>query len=147
MSRPLSRIRSLVSEIEEIHRSGQQGNKPRPQPLPISETKAATPVTETIAVTTQVKAREVNSAKEETDIFAALNEVVHLGKPLGVAEVREEQDQQPPSKISMKLSGPVSLSLQIEDSGETVELKQIGNLLEIRFEDGKAFHLPLKAMA
>jgi hypothetical protein len=50
-------------------------------------------------------------------------------------------------KVSMQLSGAVALSLQIQNTGETIEVKQIGNMLEIRFADGKAFHLPLKLVA
>jgi hypothetical protein len=52
-----------------------------------------------------------------------------------------------PGRVSVQWSGSVTLELQIENSNERMELKQVGDSIEIRFEDGKAFHIPLKAVA
>ena len=129
MSRSLSRIRSLISEIEEIHRQGQQGGHSG------------------LSRSAQIKPQPVAPLKEipsnePPDPFLALADVVHLD------ESRDALNETPSQgKVALKLSGTVTLSLQIENAQETIEIKQVGNLLEIRFADGKAFHLPLKAVA
>jgi hypothetical protein len=121
MSRSLARIRNLVSEIEEIHRNGQQGRRAAPEvrlavaPEPQVETQTQVPVSEVPSDTT--------------------SPLVNL------------DDYRKEGQIFMRLKGSVALSLQMEDSGETIQVKQLGDMLEIRFEDGKAFHLPLKAVA
>ena len=148
MSRSLSRIRNLVSEIEEIHRQGQQGRKsastpslnPAPAPEPVS---VPTPplVEEYIPEASPVL--ELKTKPEPVDPFEALSEVVSLEEHrTDVPEVAVSE-----AKIFMQLNGAVALSLQIADTGEIVELKQVGDLLEIRFKYGNAFHIPLKAVA
>jgi hypothetical protein len=156
MSRSLSRIRNLVSEIEEIHRKGQQGGKyarapsaqtspeptPAPSPLP-DHAPVAVPHSPVETYVPEPSPVLKSGLYEEVDPFEELSRVVHLD------ERRDSLTAEAPTeaKICVQLSGAVALSLQIENSGETVELKQVGNLLEIRFLDGKAFHIPLKAMA
>jgi hypothetical protein len=51
------------------------------------------------------------------------------------------------SRVSVHWSGDVVIELQLADSPETVELRQAGDLIEIHFADGKAFHIPFKAVA
>jgi hypothetical protein len=149
MSPSLNRIRNLVTEIEEIHRHGQQGRIGVALRAENQKAEAAAvfvmpeKVVEPVKNVEPLKAMEAIKIEEETiDPFAELASVVHLDQ-------HRESLREPvkPAKVFMTLSGAIALSLQIEDTGETVELKQNGNQLEIRFADGKAFHLPLKAMA
>ena len=163
MSRSLSRIRNLVSEIEEIHRLGQQGGKaaltrtaslkaePAPTP-PKVETRVAAPepVLKSVPapdpiIEPVVTAAEPRSVPEESDPFEELANIVDLDEHRDI--FNDDSLTPRAAKLYMRLSGAVALSLQIEEAGETVELKQIGDLLEIRFADGKAFHLPLKTVA
>ncbi len=53
----------------------------------------------------------------------------------------------PPSRVSLQWSGSVVLDLQFPHSSETLQLRQVGDLIEIRFSDGKAVHIPFKAVA
>ena len=138
MSRSLSRIRSLVSEIEEIHRHGQQGG--RAAMTRTADLKADASNHEPV-ISPQAKAAPP-LPEEVQDPFEELSKVVNLD------DHRDPFSETPKrAKVFMQLTGGVVLNLQIEDAGETVELKQVGDLLEIRFLDGKAFHIPLKAMA
>jgi len=151
MSRSLTRIRNLVSEIEEIHRQGQQGGmaafarstqhkaESHPIPAPIPAPAPVAPVETYIPEPSPVLER----APDPVDPFEELNKVVHLDEHRDI--FAEEMPRE--AKIFMQLSGAVALSLQIEDTGEMVELRQVGEMLEIRFSDGKAFHIPLKAVA
>jgi len=83
--------------------------------------------------------KEAEQIIPEPSKVSTLNE--HREPPISPAMCTEE------GKVYLRLKGAVALSLQIEDAGETVLVKQVGDLLEIRFADGKAFHLPLKPMA
>jgi hypothetical protein len=144
MSRSLSRIRSLVSEIEEIHRQGQQGGQANIR-------RAQVPPVELAPVMPPPKPVEPYSPEPspvlevEADPFEDLAKVVHLDERRD--DSLEETPREGEAKVFMQLTGAVAVNVQIGETGEVVQLKQIGKLLEIRFTDGKAFHIPLKAMA
>jgi hypothetical protein len=116
MSRSLNRIRSLVSEIEQIQKRGQLGDS-----LGITHRN-------------EFAAGSVKDPVIETPTDQA--EVIQL--PLGRGD---------PGRVSVKLSGAVVLELQVEDSNERVELRRVGDAIEIRFSDGKAVHIPFRAVA
>jgi hypothetical protein len=117
MSRSLNRIRNLVSEIEQIQKKGQLGEMP-------SLTQCASPVDP--RSDTRREAAELASAE--------------------VIPIRTESAVEP-GRVSVKLAGAVVLDLQIEDSSERVELRRVGDAIEIRFSDGKAVHIPFRAVA
>ena len=139
MSRSLSRIRNLISEIEEIQRQGQQSSKAasdRTAPL-LPEPRA-----DAVAVQSPFVHFEKPKSATSPDPFEEIANLVDLDtkrpEPVGARTA---------GKVFVQLSGEVALSLQIEDSQETVELKQVGDMIEIRFADGKAFHIPFKAVS
>jgi len=112
MSRQLSRIRSIISEIEEIQKQGQ------------SEGRAQLP-------------------QRETEPMA---EVVELRPPVTTIPAPTAEDAEA-GRIGIQLTGNVVIALQIENTNETVEIRQVHDSIEIRFTDGKAVHLPLKNVA
>ncbi len=171
MSRSLSRVRNLISEIEEIQRQGQQGGRSAlertmsfksdevvkasvqapVQPLtpPVTPVQTA-PIVESVAPVAQMvpppKAEAVSQAAPVTptpDPFLGLDDVVSFDAKNSGPEIESVQA----GKVFMQLTGHVALQLQIEDSDEVLALQQIGNMLEIRFPDGKAFHIPIHSVA
>ena len=128
MSRSLNRIRSLVSEIEQIQKRGQLSS--------------ATSVSRSAIVERQTPDQEglVESAEEVK--ITPTEPILRLAPPTGSNAVAEKK-----GRVAVQLSGAVVLELQIEDSHERLELKQVGDAIEIRFQDGKAFHIPFKAVA
>ena len=117
MSRQLSRIRSIISEIDEIQKQGQtEGKAHLQQRVPNFVT---TPVVE-----------------PSPEVIAPVYEM----KPRPTEELKN-------GKVSIQMTGNITVALQIENSDEVVEVRQIENAIEIRFVDGKAFHLPLKNVA
>jgi uncharacterized membrane protein len=126
MSRQLSRIRSIISEIEEIQKQGQSEGKAqlqqRPQ-IPLASTPIFTPPVAPLA-----------------DLSAPVFEF----KPAAVNSTAEEIK---PGKIAIQLTGNIFVALQIENTDEVVEIRQVNQSIEIRFSDGKAVHLPLKNVA
>jgi hypothetical protein len=112
MSRSLNRIRSLVSEIEQIQKRGQLGDS---LGITHGEMGSQGPV-------------PVDASESATVISLPV----------------KEPD---PGRVSVKLSGAVVLELQVEDSNECVELRRVGDAIEIRFSDGKAVHIPFRAVA
>lgn len=53
----------------------------------------------------------------------------------------------PEGKILIQMTGKIAVQLQMDDTDEIVEVRQLGEMIEIRFNDGKAIHLPLKNVA
>jgi hypothetical protein len=111
MSQGLNRIRSLVSEIEQIQK---QGQKSPVRTLPQAESK-------------------VLPFEPE--------------RPRPVETVAPAEGGAAQSRVSLQWSGNVVLDLQFPHSSETLQLRQVGGLIEIRFSDGKAVHIPFKAVA
>ena len=149
MSRSLSRVRNLISEIEEIQRQGQQGargsmnviSEPLMGQAPV--VAIVPPVQEAPQEPVVEVSTPVSQVRPEVDPFEGLSRVVDLDSRR--PEVQSIAPQ--PGKIFVQLSGQVALQLKIEDSSEVLELKQLGDILEIRFADGKAFHLPINSVA
>jgi hypothetical protein len=127
MSRSLNRIRSLVSEIEQIQKRGQLGESLQMSQSAIAPTPPLPPM----------------EAKEEVPVqISAPTQAAAPVIPLPERKVEAKE-----GRVSVRLSGSVVLDLQIEDSGERVELRRLTDGIEIRFSDGKAFHIPFQAVA
>lgn len=65
----------------------------------------------------------------------------------GLAMSSTEKKVEPDSKVYMQLTGKIALQLQLENTDETVQVRHCGETIEIRFNDGKAIHLPIKVVA
>ena len=161
MSRSLSRVRNLITEIEEIQRQGQQGGRSALERTvsfksdEIPKSVANVPLVD--AAPPQPKIEAVKSPVVEVpkepvvetvnlppqDPFEDLDEVVRFDSKRPAPAIESVQA----GKVFVQLSGHVALQLQIEDSPEVLALQQIGNMLEIRFPDGKAFHIPINSVA
>ncbi len=128
MSRSLNRIRSLVSEIEQIQKRGQLNS--------------ATSVSRSVTTERQPPDQEILVEAVEEVKIPPSEPILRLAPPTGSNVVAEKK-----GRVAVQLSGAVVLELQIEDSHERLELKQVGDAIEIRFQDGKAFHIPFKAVA
>jgi hypothetical protein len=119
MSRSLNRIRSLVSEIEQIQKQGQKPGRVISFPDP------------PLVAVAPPEPRVDQSSQPGP---------VKLNPPVQVAP-------EPESRVSMEWSGSVLLELYLPQTAEKIQLKQVGEWIEIRFSDGKAFHIPFKAVA
>jgi hypothetical protein len=145
MSQSLNRIRSLVSEIEQIQKQGQRVSRaaPRfdlsavpaesesfPEPKSVSDAGASNSASIEKVVSESLEPRTEASAeaKQETG-------------PVARAELALE------NRVMVQWSGNLVLELVLPQNAEKIELKQIGDWIEIRFSDGKAFHIPFKAVA
>lgn len=162
MSRSLSRIRNLVSEIEEIQRQGQQGGRaaldrttnqkpvpetPKPrylsqEPAPLKSVAPQEPSVSNVFSVSQAPQVDTPIA---VDPFESLDSLFAIPTPPPANLVVNKPENS--GKVFMHLAGQVVLSLQIENSDEIVELRHHGGVIEIRFADGKAVHLPLKTVA
>lgn len=118
MSQGLNRIRSLVSEIEQIQKQGQRNSSHRNQPEPEARVLPFEPV----------RAKPVEVAPPAASEQVSPSEVT-------------------PSRVTLQWSGSVILNLQFPHSSENLQLRQVGDSIEIRFSDGKAVHIPFKAVA
>ena len=107
-----SKIRSLIADIEEIQKQGQQAPEAPVTVLPIEP---------------MVDKQPHLQAVPQDEV------VPQLGK------------------IGMQLTGNVVIQLQIDLSDEVLEIRQVKihneTMIEIRFTDGKAVHLPVKSVA
>lgn len=109
----------MVSEIEEIQKLGRTEGKAQLQPV----------------------------APIIPEIHHNGGDVLEFKAPEPQAPVVEVAAPAAPAKISLQLTGNITVALQIENSDEVVEIRQVENMIEIRFNDGKAVHLPLKNVA
>jgi hypothetical protein len=119
MSQGLNRIRSLVSEIEQIQKQGQK-TQPRLQTQVEARVLPFEPVRSKPAETVAPEAPEIPKTPEAASA---------------------------PGRVTLQWSGSVVLDLRFPHSSETLQLRQVGDLIEIRFSDGKAVHIPFKAVA
>ena len=139
MSRSLNRIRSLVSEIEQIQKRGQLGESlqvPQSVSAPTG-TPAPVELQDAVPVSVVPPAAAVAPSASPTQASA----------PAPVIPLPERKVEVQEGRVTVRLSGAVVLDLQIEDSGERVELRRLSDGIEIRFSDGKAFHIPFQAVA
>ncbi len=109
MSRTLSRVRALVSEIDAI----QTGGRNHPPSFQRSRQRHVSLV---------------------SDNVIPLNSNMVFRSELGLSE----------EKILIQLSGKISLKLKLNETDQFVEVRQMGESIEIKLSDGKAIHLPLK---
>ncbi len=123
MSNQLSRIRNLITEIDQIQKLGQVMPKVAESlPFPVMPTEA-----------------KVNN--EEKPLEAAIDNLVIL------PDAPQTEQAFVMGKVAIRLTGNVVVQLQIDDTNEVVEVSRIENAIKISFSDGKAVHLPLKAVA
>ncbi len=139
MSQSLNRIRSLISEIDQIQKQGQKSHRSPGgmDALVFAEQRslAAAPVP-VPAPAAQVAAPGV--APVAAPIPAPVSEA-KAPEPAPVSA--------PESRVKVEWSGTVILELQLSEADEKVELRQRNGQIEISFSDGKAFHIPFKAVA
>lgn len=149
MSQSLNRIRSLVSEIEQIQKQGQRvsrsGSRYDLSSVPAEEPALAEqPSTVESAVQPQVTTENVAPERAESRVESApepKQEPASGPAPLARAEFAPE------SRVMVQWTGNLVLELVLPQNAERIEMKKIGDWIEIRFSDGKAFHIPFKAVA
>ncbi len=128
MSKALSRVRALVSEIDVIQSQGRKSVLGAPLLKPvIAESEP-----------------QSTSTIQQASPTAVTAPVSHETPPNNVIPLQSQASE---SKIFLQLTGKIAVQLQLEHSDEIVEVRQQGETIEIRFTDGKAIHLPLKSVA
>ena len=143
MSRQLLKLKSLISEIEEIQKQGQK--KPSVADSMVESPSAFQPIQEEESVPAfqEMAIDSIPNLVEETFAHARQNESeAPLQRVTPVTELKTST-----GKVSMEVSGNVSLKIKLEESDEIVEVKRIGENLSISFSDGKSVQLPLKNVA
>ena len=139
MSRELSKIRSLINEIDEIQKKGQV--VPHLQlAKPISSKKdevVSKPVIHAVSQSLDVPISPVvqNEVTQGSELDSLKSE------PITISPAKI------PGKISIKLTGEVIVQFEIDETKEIVEVSRDENQIKISFSDGKAVHLPLKSVA
>ncbi len=128
MSKALSRVRALVSEIDSIQTQGRKSSSS----IPLIKAIESVPVSE------PVKTLESNNV---SPIHPRVSEAPPAPAPTPTPVV------EPEGKVSIQLTGKIAVQLQLEHTEEIVEVRQLGETIQIRFTDGKAIHLPLKSVA
>ncbi len=129
MTRQLSRIRSLITEIDDIQRKGQAAAKPWVKSVESEETF------------------EVPQDLVKQSFLATKNSEVSQPKVETKAEKGEKIAPATPGKVMVQMTGNVVIQLQLEETSEIVEVQRLDQVIEIRFNDGKAIHLPIKSVA
>ena len=141
MSNSLNRIRSLITEIEQIQKQGQKSlNLPVQAPMEQAKLNEPAPMKEPAPATVH----PVQSAPSVQP--AAPVQQVSVPEGMGSVQARRIQPA-PESRVSVRWSSPVTLELQLPESDEVIEMKKVGDWIEIRFKDGKSFHIPFKSVA
>jgi hypothetical protein len=122
MSKALSRVRALVSEIDAIQTGGR---------------RYATTSVPLMKAVEEVKSLQSNPVGAESgNVFN-----------LGAAPTYSPTPAVPEGKVLIQMTGKIAVQLQMDDTDEIVEVRQLGGMIEIKFNDGKAIHLPLKNVA
>jgi len=125
MSKALSRVRALITEIDQIQAQGRKSTSPEP----------------IVRAIPPVEAAPTNDAVQKT---AEPANVLPINARAAEAQ---SQPSAPEGKVFIQLSGKIAVQLQLEHTEEIVEVSQKGESIEIRFTDGKAIHLPLRSVA
>lgn len=128
MSKALSRVRALVSEIDAIQTQGQ---------------KSAS----SVPLMKAVRVDPVAPAPEEAPQYSPVAEHSNVVSMASRSETTPAEATAAEGKVFIQLTGKIAVQLQLEHSEEIVEVRQLGESIEIRFTDGKAIHLPLKSVA
>ena len=123
MSKALSRVRALVTEIDLIQSQGRISSSAEPilkaahpEPPPQASVAAPLPSANVLPINSRITEAPAQTPAQE-------------------------------SKVFIQLTGKITVQLQLEHSEEIVEVSQKGESIEIRFTDGKAIHLPLRSVA
>lgn len=112
MSKALSRVRALVSDIDQIQNQGRKSSYIPPNPVIAAGVQA-------------MPSFQATAEKTATPIRPAVDQ----------------------GKVLIQLTGNIAIQLQLDHTDELVEVRQLGESIEIRFVDGKVIHLPLKGVA
>lgn len=123
MSKALSRVRALVSEIDAIQTGGRKYAPSVPLMRAVEEAK---------------------SQQGQSNPLGAESATVF---PFNAGPMPAPAPAVPEGKILIQMTGKIAVQLQMDDTDEIVEVRQLGEMIEIRFNDGKAIHLPLKNVA
>lgn len=137
MSRQLSKLKNLVSDIEEIQRLGRNKASEANREAYRAPMPAIADSFEPELERTEKIIQQMIEPREEL-----VNEpapVVQLA-PAPTAPISE-------GKVSLELTGNIAVKLKLENSNEVVEVRRVGDHLAISFADGKSVHLPLKSVA
>jgi len=126
MSKALSRVRALVSEIDAIQTGGRK------------YTSSSVPLMKAVETVKALQSEPVHPMGAEA------GNVFQLNSTQAAAPVMPAT---PEGKILIQMTGKIAVQLQMDDTDEIVEVRQLGEMIEIRFNDGKAIHLPLKNVA
>ena len=140
MSQSLNRIRSLISDIDQIQKQGQKSTRS----FAFSESHQI----QSEAIGVPAPAPAVASGTVPAPVPAAeIPPKETAPAPAPVQEMKSVKAVHRENRVKVQWSGEVVIELQLAESSETVELRQAGDLIEIHFADGKAFHIPFKAVA
>ena len=150
MSKQLNRIRSLISDIEEIQKKGQQPRSIGFEVPVASATPPSSPLVSTAPPPTpapeMVQVQPIGPISEPTPLFLA----PPVQTPRVEAARVDSLPVTPGGRVVMQLTGNIVLALEVEGMNEILEIRRVSspqNCIEIRFADGKAVHLPLKSVA
>ncbi|NDF14702.1 hypothetical protein EB061_05205 [bacterium] len=150
MSQSLNRIRSLVSEIEQIQKQGQRVSRAAPRLDLASGPMEEEPSQDSRGFpepATQGQATTENIASQSRSEFLAEPRAETQAEQASPAEPTARMEPLVESRVTVQWSGNLVLELLLPQNAEKIEMKQIGDWIEIRFSDGKAFHIPFKAVA
>lgn len=131
MSKALSRVRALVSEIDAIQTQGRQA-------------PSAVPLMKAVQAAAPVAPEQPTATPAPTPVMQTAAPVASEPVPNNVIPLKTTP---PEGKVFIQLTGKIAVQLQLEHTEEIVEVRQQGETIEIRFTDGKAIHLPLKNVA
>jgi hypothetical protein len=144
MSQSLNRIRSLISDIDQIQKQGQRSTRSSGgmEALVFAEQRSLAAVAPPV-VAPPVVAPPVQVAAPEP----APQAPEPVSSPGPSPSPAPSPAPAPESRVKVEWSGAVILELQLSEADEKVELRQRNGQIEISFSDGKAFHIPFKAVA
>ena len=138
MSKALSRVRALVSEIDAIQTGGRKFSSSVPLARAVDAVKA-------------LQADQVSQFHTASQTIPPMGAEAANVYPLNTAPAAATASPVTPAtpegKILIQMTGKIAVQLQMDDTDEIVEVRQLGEMIEIRFNDGKAIHLPLKNVA
>jgi hypothetical protein len=137
MSKALSRVRALVTEIDAIQTGGRKYSSSVPLARAVDAVKA---------LQSDQSSQFQASSGAIPPMGAESGNVYPLNAGAGAAAT-PVAPATPEGKILIQMTGKIAVQLQMDDTDEIVEVRQLGEMIEIRFNDGKAIHLPLKNVA
>ncbi|NDG85901.1 MAG: hypothetical protein EBX52_12810 [Proteobacteria bacterium] len=154
----------MVVEIDQIQRQGQKPTRsfsfpvsepiasvattiqaaPAPVQAAPAPVQAAPAPVQAAPVPVQAAPAPVQTAVPEPVVTAPVTQAPSAQNSAESKPVVREQRE---GRVKVQWSGSVVIELQLDESPEKLELRQKGDLIEIHFADGKAFHIPFRVMA